>query len=384
MAASVSGIARTHARVESWCGDRRVFGALAAVLVASFLVLGLVHVHPFVDDITVENDREDDWLDYKLNAISILEGGLHIPRVEGAYFIPGGFLYNYFVAAVFLIAGRNSAYVYVIQFGFLALAAVLMAILARRFMSAVLATGYMLVAAVFLLVTFWYWVIRLLSENLAIVLYPIVLILIAGAFEKKSLKHLAAAGFLAGLVVLTRPNLIGLPLLLAPLAFWSAAGLYRRVAAFGVFSSFAAASLLALPSRNLYVTQEWLSSGYGNLLFALPSAEHAATLARRLAFCAGILIGGWDQQGTEIVINKSWLLVTSAALASLVYLAIRRRLKVIDAACVLMIGAAYGPFLVLPGLGGYGFRFQHPYGPLLLFLVFRAAHELLSRVGRKS
>ena len=362
-----------------WLGRRTVRLLLATLLIVAFVVIGLVRIHPYVDTMTAENAGLDDWYQYKLNAISILDGGVHIPRVAGPYFIPGGFLYNHFVAAVFLIGGPNSTYVYVVQFACLALCAVLLSVLARRWMSATLATAYLFVTAAFLLVTFWWWAAQLLSENLTIVLYSVALLLLDRAVERQSMGGYGAAGFLAGMVVLTRPNLIAWPLLLAFLAFWSGGSLRRRAAAFVMFGIAAAAATMILPIRNLYVAGEWVTSGYAELIPGLPARELAIVIGKRALFCIGVMIGGWEMSGSHIVVNKSWLLVSFSAFLSVGFLIARRRLCPIDIACVLTVIAAYGPFLVLPMIGGYGFRFQHPYGPLLLFLVFRAAHELLFR-----
>ena len=366
-------------RLDQWLDRRSIRIVLRTLLIAAFLAYGAVHVYPYVDDITPENSAGDDWLDYKVFANSILDGGLHIPFIDGPYYIPGGFLYNYFVAAIFAVSGRNPAYVYVVQFGCLALSAVLMSMLARRFMSATLSTVYMFVTAFFLLLTFRWWVIRLLSENITIVLYPIVLMLLVRAIEKKSLGRFAAAGFVCGLLVLTRSNLIGVPVLLALLGWWSGDRLGARVKAAGVFGVFSVLGMSFLPLRNFYVTHQLMSTRYARLLPLGTPGEIAVIIGKRFLFTAGIAIGGLNLKGSQVLINKSWLAVVLVSVGALVYLIVKRRVLPVDAACVLMVIAAFGPFLVLPKLGGYGFRFQHPYGPLLLFLIFRAAHEWLPR-----
>jgi len=179
--------------------------------------------------------------------------------------------------------------------------------------------------------------------------------------------------------VLTRSNLVGLPILVAPLVFWSADSLRRRFAAFVLFVIAAVAAVMLLPLRNLYVAGQLVTAGYGQLIPDLPLQELATVIGKRVLFSAGVMVGGWELQGSQVVISKNWLAVSVAAVLSVAFLLIRRRFRLIDAACLLTIVAAYGPFMVLPALGGYGFRFQQPYSPLLLFFVFRAAHEFLIR-----
>jgi hypothetical protein len=349
---------------------------LAIGIVAACLTVGLIRCYPYVDNINAKTSGGNDWLSYKTYAVNIVEEGLELPLLKTPYWIPGGFLYNYFVAAVFAIAGVNSTYVTVLQHGMLGLAAVLFFMWARHSVSPRFAQVYMVVTALFLLYAFRWWVITLLSENLAVVLYPVTLLLLTSAIERRSLARAAAAGFLAGAVILTRPNLLPWPFLLVPLLFWSGDRLHRRFAAVALFlgSAMAAFSLLAI--RNYYVSHQWVaSSHYGALLPRLTMV----VVGKRLLFSAGVLVGGWSMTGSELVVDKKWLLLTLAAIAAFGYLAFTRRLRLIDMACVLTIAAAFGPFILMPDLGGYGFRFQHPYGPLLLLLVFRGAYEWTQR-----
>lgn len=88
---------------------------LLCAVVVIFTLLGVHRSAGFHDDVTQVDAGGDDWLMYKGMALSILDGGWTIPAVPRNYFRPGGFLYNYFVAAVFAATERNSVYVYLVQ-----------------------------------------------------------------------------------------------------------------------------------------------------------------------------------------------------------------------------------------------------------------------------
>src|SRR5205807_798177 len=124
---------------------------------------------PFIDDVTPALARGDDWLNYKLYAESILHGGLTIPAVTGAYIAPRGFLYNYFLAAMFYLLGENSTYIYVVQSGMLGLSVLLTYLAVRHLLSPLLGLVYLPVLAAYMYVdVFRYYAFRLLSENLLI------------------------------------------------------------------------------------------------------------------------------------------------------------------------------------------------------------------------
>ena len=353
--------------------------ALCTGVVLALLIAGLIRVYPYDATITRENSAGDDWLSYHLNAVSIVEGGLHMPSERGAYWIPGGFLYNYFVAAIYAVAGVKPWIVYIVHHVCLGIGAVLMYIWARRFLSPALAAGYLVVTAAFLLYTFRWWTILLLSENLAIILYPLFLVLLTPAVERRSMRHVAAAGFVAGLLILTRPNLIGWPVLLGVLLLRPDAAWLVRLKSLALYAFSTVAGAAFLPVRNYYVAHRWTAASYGNLLPAGGLLDMMTTIGKRALFCAGVLIGGWELKGPGIIVDKKWLLLVLIAIAAFGYLAVTRTLRWADVAAVLALAAAFGPFALIPALGGYGFRFQYPYGPLLLFIAFRGAQEWMVR-----
>jgi hypothetical protein len=354
---------------------------LCVAVVVGLLSVGIVRAHPFDQRITTENSAGDDWLSYHTYAVSILNDGPLIHAAPHVYWVPGGFLYNYYVAALYAVFGPRPGIVYVVQHGCLAIGAVLCFLWSRRFLSPLLASSYLVATALFLLYTFRWWTLALLSENLAIVLYPLTLFLFSPAAERRSMRFAAAAGLSAGLVILSRPNLLAWPPLLALLLLRPGAAWSRRIGTAVVFGAATLLAIAPLPIRNYIVAGEMSSPRYALLVMEGSLSETVVVSGKRLLFCAGVMIGGWDLQGSEIVVDKRWLLLVILSVAALSWLAWSRRLRWPDAAAVLTLAAAYGPFVVMPALGGYGFRFQHPYGPMLLFLLFRGCHELFARTN---
>jgi hypothetical protein len=90
--------------------------AIAIVLPVVFLGMGALVAFPFVDDVSVPARIPDDWHTYKQFALSVVRDGLSMPALTTSYAgLPHGFLYIYFVALVFAVAGVNSTYVYIAQ-----------------------------------------------------------------------------------------------------------------------------------------------------------------------------------------------------------------------------------------------------------------------------
>lgn len=94
-----------------------IYCVLAVVLVIAFQS-GVRALFPLVNDVEPSGD---DWSSYHRFAVSVVNGGLSMPAVQGPYTRPGGFGYVYFVAAVYALLGVRSQAVYLIQTFLLAL-----------------------------------------------------------------------------------------------------------------------------------------------------------------------------------------------------------------------------------------------------------------------
>ncbi|HEX8172784.1 MAG TPA: glycosyltransferase family 39 protein [Thermoanaerobaculia bacterium] len=366
---------------------RRTGFLLAAIFLCALAAYGAYSHLSKVDADVTAKDRGDDWWQYKQNALDILEHGLTMPGAGAPYDLPGGFLYNYFLAAIFGLFGPNAEHAYVVHAALIVLTAILYFLIGRRglplWAAALFAAG----------VLFMWWrnaldlLFRLLSENLACPLIALSTLALLRARERDSLRWYAATGALLGAVVLTRLNLELIPLALALVVLLYGAGDLRRRAARA-----AALLLPALAVIALLAIRNGLVSGHYTIFAAkhlalVPSLGRAgllATIVKRALYCAGIMIGGMSMRVPGVIgISKHLLAATIGALLWLIVCAWRRRLDFIDAVAVAWLICAYGPFAALPDLGAYGMRFQWPTAPFVVFLAMRLVASITTHL-RKS
>jgi hypothetical protein len=361
---------------------------LRVLLVCAALLIGLTWhginlTHPFANDVT-EADAGDDWREYHLNALSIAQDGPLIVRAKGAYYQPAGFLYNYFIAAVFVVLGPQTGYVYAAHYVLLALGLGLLFLWALRELSFLAATIFVAVSLFVLLVELDVLRHKLLSENLVLLLYPAMLLLASIANRRRTLLTLGAAGAVTGLVLLTRPNLLPLPFLTmgALLIFRRERRVPQRLGDAAVYFVGTLCTFFLLPLRNLLASGHLVSASYATHLPSGPVREQLASIVEKALFCLGILprvdgSGGW------VLGNPRLLLLAVCGVLALLLLAKLRAVVFDDGMAVAVILAAYVPFAMLPMLGAYGYRFQSPYLPMFLYLAVRAM-DVLARRRRES
>ena len=186
--------------------------AIAASLPLAFLVIGWLRAYPFVDDVSVPASTPDDWHTYKQLALSVVRDGLSMPALVTSYAgLPHGFLYVYFVALVFAVLGVNSTYVYVIQSFALGLSISLTYLAVRKRVTPVGGLTFLLTLTALMYVdVFRHLTFKLLSENLYLLLYPLLMIVLFRGVEgaDRRCRDLFLAGVILGLIVLTRPSFI--------------------------------------------------------------------------------------------------------------------------------------------------------------------------------
>src|SRR5512146_2457598 len=90
---------RTAKRLTATFLENRRFLILSALLCCIAAAGIALRLPP--SDLTVVTDTGDDWWNYHRMAVDIVRHGLTMPVVHGVYSVPGGFLYSYFVAAVY-------------------------------------------------------------------------------------------------------------------------------------------------------------------------------------------------------------------------------------------------------------------------------------------
>jgi 4-amino-4-deoxy-L-arabinose transferase-like glycosyltransferase len=365
-------------------------------LVLAFGLAGALRAWPFDDDVRPVPMPADDWRVYKYYAINIVEQGWTIPAVAGPYVRPAGFLYNYFVAAVFGVFGPNSTVVYVAHALLLAATVVFVHAAVRRSLSTLERWALIAALATYGAVdVFHVYSFRLLSENLA---YP----LLAGGFyfavtgqERRRLGRAIAAGALMAGAVLARPNAGLVPIVLG--ALWYLYARKREERAWLrplAFLAAAGACLLVLPLRNL------AAAGAASPLSVLASRPEAAdpqvaqpgspaswpdlasiawTYARRTLFVLGFM----SLYDDEFRNRLHWLPMWGGFMLTVVRAAWQRRpLLFWEAACLGIVVAYVGPLIYLSALSSYGFRMLIPALPFVLALSVRCVPALLVFLGR--
>lgn len=314
----------------------------------------------------LENDlgpSGDDWWSYHRYAVSVVDGGLRMPAVEGPYARPGGFGYVYFVAALYAIFGVRSEVVYVAQALLLA-GAVLGFVAAFRRRVPSLVYGVLLIVFVYLDV-FRFYTFRLLSENLLIFLLALLFLAVERVLATQSWPAVVATAVLCGACFLVRPNTLLLAPALALVLFRKRA--YPKagavVAGLIVFSMLIVwrdyAATGALDLNVLTTTRDW----------AQPSFP---LYVKRVLYVFGWLHALVPEFGPL----RHWLV----AWVCVLLLALRiRRLDELDRVALVFLAAYYVPLIAVAEIQNYGIRMLVPAMPVVVYLGLRALTLLLRR-----
>ncbi|MDQ3803744.1 MAG: glycosyltransferase family 39 protein [Acidobacteriota bacterium] len=362
---------------------RGIFLATAGVLFL-LLLIGAWRAYPLLDDVTAANSAGDDWLSYKRYALSILHEGLSLPAVRGSYYAPAGFLYSYFIAAVFALTGENSTHVYLVQAALLALSVGLTAAAFQPYLSITARAIYFWALALTLFLdVYLVYTFRLLSENLTLFLLPIFYLTLLRAFESQSAFLTACAGAALGLCALSRPNLVLVAPATAVLLFWRLRP--RRTKYPLIFLLWFGVIFSLLPLRN-YVAGNQLSvpvftmkahwqtpaldttgpptlAGFGRNAFAV-----ATFYARRVLFCSGFTL----LELPFYWLRPHWLVMWGGAF-TFARRALRRRcLKFWELFALSFIPVYLLPIIALAQISNYGVRMIVPVIPIVLLLGVRA------------
>lgn len=378
--------------------SRRRVTLLGILLVAIPIAATLIQIYrvwPFADDVPMALSSGDDWFMYKEIAQLILHKGIEIPRGIQVYGRPAGFLYGYFVAAIFAVLGENSTMVYVVQAALLGVAVVILFLAFRdRF------PRWMLLPVLVLQTSLMYWEVgrwfsmRILSENLLCILVPWAMFFLVRAYRSEKVVDLVLAGVFTGLCHLARPNAI----LMMPFAAIVLAIYFRRNARpvrrlVGLFVLGAMLGTAPLVVRNVYVTHT-VSLKTFSPLFIRPKKGgtdwayflRAVGIKRKKPRRGSRRPDIANPKGMTFFVDRAlfvtgirtyagpaphwilmWLGVAFFGVASYR----RRRLEYEDALLAAMIVALLGPLIFGGTLTSYGARFMIGGTPLLLLLGLR-------------
>lgn len=191
----------------AFLSKRRTGDILAISVVLLFIILSLIRLYPFENELSLVIHTGDDWTAYANYALDIRHNGLLMPKtVPGLYNAPAGFLYPYFIALCFLIFGENTAPVYIIQSFMLGLSVAFVYWAFRDKMKNI--TGIIFLGSLALfawLDVYKYYAFRFLSENLALFSTSLFLLCFIKGLEKDSLALRLISAFSVGILILSRP-----------------------------------------------------------------------------------------------------------------------------------------------------------------------------------
>lgn len=354
---------------------------LATVLLTSlFTALEASHVSPFIDDVDPASPVLNDWVFYKRYALSIANDGLTMPVVKGKYIKPHGFLYNYFVAGVFKVAGVNSTYVYVVQAAMLGISVGVMCLALRRDLSPIVLWLVFLSLAAFMYIDqFRNYTSRLLSENLVLFLLPLCFLFTLEAYRRRSPGMGALAGVMMGLTTLTRPNLLLFPIAAAyvlvaaarkadrrsPLGPPAVALLATATAVFGLllWRNYLAAGGFSI-SLPWNLAAQSLDVAYAPVTFRGTASAYGIRIVRRIVFALGFTGVGQPWLRTRYHWIAIWV---GVALFAARY-ARSRTVAVWQTLLAVFVIVSLVPVILISQIDNYGFRMVMPTIPALVVL----------------
>jgi glycosyltransferase involved in cell wall biosynthesis len=343
------------------------------ILLLLFLLVSFYRAYPYVDNVNDVNSAGNDWLTYKKNALSILHDGVRMPAVNKNYHLPGGFLYNYFVAAVFALFGENSTYVYLVQAAMLAISVGLTTLAFRQVLAPKIAAIYFLALAFGAFVdVFLFYTFRLLSENLVLFLLPIFYFLIIATFRRKSIALASLAGVAMGLCALSRQNLVLLGPAIAGLLFLYLKEQPRRTLVSLVFLSGFGLAFSLLPLRNYAVTDKisvpviWYAAQRLTSDVQINEPLTLVSVGKKLLFCAGITTA---MKLPVYYLKPHWVVMWIGAFIHISRLLKRRQAEFWEAFALIFNLMYLAPLFIVPGLTVYGVRTILPVLPIVLLLA---------------
>lgn len=350
-----------------------------------FTLLPLLRLYPFDNPAKVLADGPDDWNYYAKFALEIKNGGLLIPSFREQYQYPGGFLYNYFVAACLKIFGDDLSPVYVLQSILLGMSVVLVLLTFRNRLKP-FTWNMLLVALVLfgLLDVSKYYSVRLLSENLALfTLAAFIYCLIKGIKENILSFQLSAVFFLV-ISLLTRPNLFsfGMVFVMLMLLFNKYFGIAGRRAV--AFSLIVVAGMSLIAVRNYLVCGKLIFMPSLGVSDALTQVQHLdiGLILKKALF----MLGFQPVLSPEYQFRPHWMLMWTGYF---IYLFIKRddlkklRLPAREIFVHLFILTYCASTIIFVTVDSYGFRSFIPVNFLILPFSFMAIDHVATFKSRQ-
>lgn len=279
-------------------------------------ILRLLHFTPTLREAML---GVDDWNRYAKQGIDIRNNGILIDSIKTSYNGPGGFLYNYFVASLFLLFGNSLAPIFLVQTIMLGLSVCFTFWSFKDFMLP--RTQYFFLCSLFMFATldvFYNYSHVLLSESFGLFLFSAFIYSFLNSV-KAGLNRISKLGtILLSLATLVRPNL--LPLLFIYLGIISILSYHNNQKPWITIASHFSISLLimsAIAMRNHFSVGTWdLLPTEGTTDSIIQILQPGiAYFCKKLLFCFGYTKPLYD----EYRIRPHWILMWIGYFIFLIY-----------------------------------------------------------------
>ena len=356
-----------HSRTENYC---------IAFILFFFVLIPFVRLYTIPHTAYSSSPGTDDWDFYLRNALEIKNGGLLIPSFKDAYGYPGGFFYNYFVAACFTVFGTHVKLVYCIQSILLGCSVVLIFLAFRERMQTRIRYLFLVSLFVFaLLDVSSNYSMKLLSENLAVfTISGFVYFLLKGISTGKTIHQLLAVLLLV-VSVLTRPALQPYGVLFA-LLLMLYFFIYKRRERMKAFSLLIIllVGISALAIRNYIVCGKFIFlPAYGmNESFSQINQLSFSFLVKKVLFMFGYL----SALAPEYRIRPHWILMWIGYITYVVLMIRSRKYNLSEVPLHLFILVFCGFTIFFVTVDSYGFRSFIPVTFVILPFSFIAVNNI--------
>jgi hypothetical protein len=350
----------------------------------TLVTVSIFRLHEYTPSISEAIDGVDDWNRYAKQGLDIKNNGLLISSIKSEYNGPGGFLYNYFVALMFLLFGNKIGPIYIIQSILIGLSVALTFLTFKDLLKE--STRYLFLGALFsfaIIDVYINYSHILLSENLGLFLFSTFIYVFLKGVRQMKPKLLLLATMLITLTALVRPNMIPFVPLYFVMSLFYMIRNKHNLSGFIILQCLVIGSVFSLiPLRNYFVTgnfaflpSEGINDSTGQLLNSSPN-----DFFQKLLFSFGYL----SSLVPEYRVRIHWIIMWVGYFILLVHQI--RKIKTIPiwGLFLHMFIATYLFFSIgFSVIESYGYRYMIPINFIILSLSMLGFERLKFLINKK-
>lgn len=346
------------------------------------LLSSLVRSFPFTATIFDLVEGVDDWNRYARQALDIEQNGLSISSITGDYNGPGGFLYNYFLAALLGIFGPHLFPIYAVQSMMLGLSVAFVFWTFKNSMNRRTGNLFLVTLCGFaLLDVHVHYTHALLSENLGLLTISAFLYFLVRTLKSSRKWQLYLATVFLVLAILSRPNFLPFSgiYVLVLLYRWRGSNALQKVLPHIIILL---AGLAIIPFRNYLVGGNFTvlpSEGTHDALVQLYTNGPLYFL-KKVAYCFGYL----SALMPDYRIRPHWMLMWCGYFVHCFYWAkYQRKPALWELTSQAFIVTYFVLAIVFVTVGSYGYRAFIPFNFIVLAFAFTGLDTFLANKGRR-